>query len=275
MDVIDLLDREEIKYLPRGGDYVISCLNPDHEDRNPSLRVDKVTGIFQCFSCGFKGNLFRHFDEEPNLLQIRRNKLKSAIDTVRASSIGLEFPKLYQSYEGTWRGISQETYKTFEAFTHHDPEFVGRLWFPIRDTTGRIAAFQGRHMGGETPKYMNFPKQAALPLYYRGEPFQKSMVMVEGMYDLVNLYDKGMQNAVCIFGTHNVSLTKLGILKMRGVERIDIFMDGDEAGQKAVEKIKRLCDQAEILHRNVYLEDKDPGQLNANQVKALHRKLYG
>ena len=79
MNVEDLLKTKNIKYIPKGADFVISCLNPEHPDRNPSMRVDQITGIFNCFSCEYKGNLFTHFGEKANQLQLRRQLLKKKI----------------------------------------------------------------------------------------------------------------------------------------------------------------------------------------------------
>ena len=64
MNVEDLLLSKDIQYIPKGKDFVIRCLNPEHEDRNPSMRIDQVTGIFNCFSCEYKGNIFTHFGEK-------------------------------------------------------------------------------------------------------------------------------------------------------------------------------------------------------------------
>ena len=61
MNVEELLQSKQVPFLPKGKDYVVSCLNPEHDDNNPSMRVDQITGIFHCFSCGYKGNLFVHF----------------------------------------------------------------------------------------------------------------------------------------------------------------------------------------------------------------------
>ena len=79
MNVIDILNNRQIKYKEAGRDYQISCLNPEHEDSNPSMRVDKVTGIYHCFSCGHKGNLFRLFGAEPNLIDLTVSKLQDKI----------------------------------------------------------------------------------------------------------------------------------------------------------------------------------------------------
>ena len=96
-----------------------------------------------------------------------------------------------------------------------------------------------------------------------------------GIYDAINLHDKGLTNAVCCFGTNNINVDKLSMLSIQGVSRIDIFFDGDEAGQKAAEKVKGLCEKADLISRNIHLEGTDPGALTASKIKKLKRKLYG
>ena len=87
MNVEDLLKNKGIEYIPKGKDYVVRCLNPEHEDRNPSMRIDQVTGIFNCFSCEYKGNLFTHFGEKANKMEIKRQLLKKKRGTTNARGI--------------------------------------------------------------------------------------------------------------------------------------------------------------------------------------------
>ena len=230
MTVEELLQRRDIYFIPKGGDYLVSCLNPEHADRNPSMRIDQLTGIFQCFSCEYKGNLFTHFGEKANQLQLRRELLKRKITEKRSESIGLSFPKNVMPYTGNWRDIKPETYKRFEAFIHHDPDYVGRIVFPVRDISGRITAFNGRHTTGGTPKYMISPAGAKMPLFPVVKPIQGAVILVEGIFDMINLHDKGLTNAVCTFGTKNINEDKLRMLSIQGVDSIDIFFDGDDAG---------------------------------------------
>ena len=114
MDVEDLLKSNQIPYIPKGKDFVVSCLNPEHADRNPSMRIDQVTGIFNCFSCEFKGNLFSHFGQKPNRMEIKRQLLKKKIAEVRAQTVGLQMPEGYMPYVGNWRNIKPETYTTLK-----------------------------------------------------------------------------------------------------------------------------------------------------------------
>ena len=274
MTVEELLKRRDIYFIPKGGDFLISCLNPEHPDRNPSMRVDQLTGIYQCFSCEFKGNLFAHFGEKANQLQQRRELFKRKIREKRSESIGLSFPKSVIPYTGSWRDIKPETYKRFEAFQNADTDFIGRINFPIRDISGRIVAFNGRHTTGGTPKYMISPAGAKMPLFPVVKPIQGTVILVEGIFDMLNLHDKGLTNAICTFGTKNINEDKLRMLSIQGVESVDIFFDGDTAGQDAAIKVQQLCELAELTHRNICLKDTDPGALKEQAVQTLKRKLY-
>ena len=274
MNVEELLKSRDVYYMPKGGDFLVSCLNPEHADRNPSMRIDQITGIFQCFSCAFKGNLFTFFGEKANQLQLRRELLKKKLKDKRSESVGLSFPKNSTPYTGTWRDIKAETYKRFEAFQHHGTDFIGRINFPIRDISGRIVAFNGRHTTNGTPKYMISPAGAKMPLFPIVKPIQGCVILVEGIYDMINLHDKGLTNAICTFGTKNINEDKLRMLSIQGVDTIDIFFDGDEPGQKAAERVKIMCEEVELLSRNVCLTSTDPGALKESQVKKLKDKLY-
>jgi DNA primase len=275
MNVEDLLRSKNIKFTPKGSDFLINCLNPEHPDLHPSMRIDQITGIYNCFACGYKGNIFTLFGETPNEMQQKREKLKKLIRRKRAENIGLSFPNHAVPYDGDWRNIKPETYKKFEAFLDHTKEFSGRIIFPIRDMSGRIVAFNGRHTSGGLPKYLFSPSGVKLPLFPVVEPINGSVILVEGIFDVLNLHDKGLTNAVCCFGTKNINKDKLAMLKMRGVDSIKIFFDGDEAGQDASASIKTMAENIGLNVQNIYLKDTDPGDLNQELVSKLYEKLYG
>ena len=278
MRVDELLQEKRIDYKVSGRDYVVKCLSPDHEDSNPSMRIDNITGIFNCFSCGFKGNLFTHFGAAANFLEIKRQKLKTSIEEKRSASVGFEFPKGFLPYKGNWRGIQPETYKHFDAFMHHDSQFNGRIVFPIRDITGKVVAFNGRHMTmTEIPKYLIYPPQAKLPLYpSNAKPIKGKVILVEGIFDMINLWDKGLKNVICCFGTKNIDTEKLSILKMQNIAGVDIMFDGDNAGQDAAEDLKIMAEKVGLIPRNINLgQNIDPGGLAQAKVSSLRDRLYG
>ena len=278
MKVVDLLQERKIEFKPSGRDFLVKCLNPEHEDKHPSMRIDTITGVFNCFSCGYKGNLFKLYGAPSNFLDIKRQKLFDAIEEKRSSSVGLPFPKGHTPYIGNWRNIRPDTYKHFEAFLHHETQFVGRVVFPIRDITGKVVAFNGRHMTlSEKLKYMIYPPQAKLPLYpSKVKPIKGRVILVEGIFDMINLFDKGLSNVICCFGTNNVDIDKLSILKMQDIMGIDIIFDGDDPGQRAAENIKVLGERTGFVTRNINLgQNIDPGSLAGEQITNLRERLYG
>ena len=281
MTVEELLAEEKIPFKVSPADYVVKCLNPEHDDTNPSMRIDKITGVFNCFSCGFKGNIFKHFDKPSNKMDILREKVKQRIDLKRSETVGLQMPTDILPYVGNERNIRPETYKKFEAFLSAHAPFTSRIVFPIRDITGKIVAFNGRIMGetlGNQPKYIFHPPKVTLPLYpCNVTPIKGRVILTEGIYDVINLHDKGLTNALCGFGVANVTEQKLELLRMRGVEQIDIAYDMDDAGNTQSEKVAEICEKVGLKHYRVTWNPdlaKDPGDLSDISVKKLREKLY-
>ena len=279
MNVQELLEQKKIAFVPSGQDLKVCCLNPEHEDSDPSMRIDRLTGIFNCFACGFKGNIFAFFDEKANYLQIKRELFKRKLHQKLAENIGLELPKDRIPFNRTWRGISGQTYQDFEAFEHHDNDFIGRIVFPIRSVSGKVQGFNARALTPEKdPKYLISPANSKFPLFPpRVTPLQGSVMLVEGIFDMLNLYDKGLKNVVCAFGTKKLTKEKLVLLKVQGVSNIDILFDNDDAGREAIKDATTLIESLEMTTRTVTLPGSvnDAGELTAQQVIKLREALYG
>jgi DNA primase len=277
MEVDELLSKKKLYYKNSGQDYLIRCLNPEHEDRNPSLRVNRISGIMNCFSCGFKGNIFKFFDEEVNQRDLQRKRLQDKILSIRADNVGLKMPANYTPFVGTYRGISASTLKKFKAFTSVEPEYAGRVVFPIYDITGKTRAFIGRATDNTiVPKYRIHPAGVKLPLFPGDfELIQGSVILVEGIFDCINLIDKGLDNVICIFGTNNIDTYKMSLLKVIGVTTVYTMFDGDEAGDRAGERVQELGDKIGLLVKKIPIgKDTDPGDLSRERVLKLKEYLY-
>ena len=274
----ELLTEKGIDYQLKGQDALISCLNPEHDDTNPSLRVDRVTGIMHCFSCGFKGNLFTYWGAPASPLEVRIHRIKEKIASTRAQTVGISLPKDRIEWAGGgFRNISEETLRIWQAFTWNAPKFEGRIVFPVRDITGKTVALIGRLITGMgTEKYYIYPQGVKLPFCpAKVKPIQNRVILVEGIFDALNLWDKGLKNTVCCFGTQQMDWVKLSLLKLQGVNGVDIIFDGDEAGRRAAETIKGVAEQLELSVQIVTLpEGEDPGNLVLDQINRLKEKLY-
>lgn len=274
--VADLLKSKQIYYTPSGKDYLIKCLNPDHTDSNPSFRVDRLTGIAHCFSCGFKTNIFKFFGVLSNTSSLKIAKLKQKLTALREVNNGLEMLPGAKPLTSVFRGISVQTLKDFGIFyTDADPEMQDRVILPLKDVRDKVTAFIGRHsMSSGNPRYLIRPVNAVVGLYPIKLPdHPTSIVLVEGMFDLLNMYDKGARNVVCVFGTtklYSDTASKLLPFKVMGVQKIFILFDGDEAGKNAAEKTKPLIEECGFTVEIINLpEGTDPGDLDSEYVTSI------
>ena len=146
--------------------------------------------------------------------------------------------------------------------------FRNRLIFPIVDERERPIAFGGRLLEGEGPKYLNSPES---PIYEKSKILyglswarahaQKSdrLLLVEGYFDAVSLWQAGFGEAVATCGT---ALTPQHLEAARKLTRKMIALfDSDEAGLRAATKAMELFVQAEISAFRLDLADaKDPDE---------------
>lgn|SRR3990167_2848307 len=271
--VYDLLVQKGHAFRSSGQDYLIHCLNPEHPDNNPSLRIDQISGLFKCPSCGFKGNIFRYYNILSTATSIKVAGLKSKLSKVKAMLTGLDFPKGTTPFTNNFRKISHTTLEHFEAFiTHEVPELECRVVFPIRDILGKIQAFQARHtLADAQPKYVVWPKTSELDLFPQKINSKLNyIVLVEGLFDMLNCYDKGLKNVTCMFGVTNLikdAASKLQVFKTQGVTHIFVMLDGDKAGKYAAKQILENTALSDFIIEIIELnEDVDPGGMSAESI---------
>ena len=81
MNVEDLLSKKDIQYTPKGRDFLVRCINPEHEDHNPSMRIDQITGVFQCFSCEYKEKCRNNTVEQIETMRILNRNMLNKVKT--------------------------------------------------------------------------------------------------------------------------------------------------------------------------------------------------
>ena len=278
--VLDLLQKHGVQFRVSGKDYVAKCFNPEHDDSNPSFRIDKTTGIAHCFSCGFKTNIFKHFGVLTNNTGVKVAKLKNKLKDLYVSYNGVDFPHQKIPFIKPFRGISPQTLREFGAFyTTGSEELMDRIWFPIKDIRNRTVVYVGRHtMSSGNPRYLNFPSGATMPVYPESlQQSSSSIVLVEGIFDMLNCWDKGLHNVVCTFGTSTLykeAAVKLLPFKTQGVQKVYLMFDGDDPGREAMNKLKPILEEAEYLVEIIQLEDDtDPGDLTQEYVDSIREYI--
>ena len=89
---------------------------------------------------------------------------------------------------------------------------------------------------------------------------------------MLNMWQLGYKNTVCLFGAANFNKTKLELVDRIGVTKVDIMMDPDTAGSIAAEKISNQLDTRNIQSRIIKLPlGRDPGDLNKEEIKEILR----
>ena len=274
--VLELIQKNNLQFSVSGRDYLIKCLNPDHDDSNPSFRVDKVTGVAHCFACGFKTNLFKYYGVFTNLVPMKIMALKEKLANLKKFGQELELPAGYTPWTKLFRGISPATLKHFGAFyTTQVEKLQDRIVFPIKDITNKTQVFVGRHtMSNGNPRYVNYPQGVTLPVFPAYLPSgYSSVVIVEGLFDMLNLYDKGCENVVCVFGTNTLQndiKSKMLPFRAQGITHVFLLFDGDEAGRKAAKIYKPLMEAEGFITEIVDLPDgTDPGELGEADVASI------
>ena len=139
MDVRKLLETKKITFNSQGRDYVTKCLNPQHDDSNPSMRIDKISGLYNCLSCGFGGDIYDYFNiNKEKIIDIKVNEVKEKIQTLLAQK-SIPMPLDAIPFRSDFRNIKASTYELFEAFTSESLKGMeGRIIFPIKDIQGDI-----------------------------------------------------------------------------------------------------------------------------------------
>ena len=164
---------------------------------------------------------------------------------------------------------------------HYD-RLRGRVTFPIRDVRGRIQGFGGRAVAeGQEPKYLNTPES---PVFHKREAFFgfpdalepirrcERAVVVEGYFDLVALVRAGVEGALATCGT---ALTPEHARQLRRrTRRVVLLFDGDEAGQRAMERaLEVLLPEGLRVHAAVLPAGLDPDDFLARHGPEALRAL--
>jgi DNA primase len=118
--------------------------------------------------------------------------------------------------------------------------FRNRIMVPIKNQKGELVGFGGRAFGDEQPKYLNSPQSEIFDksrllfgLYQAEKAIREKdfVILVEGYFDQITLFQYGFQNTVATLGTafteYHAELLK------RYTDKIVVVFDGDKAGLSA------------------------------------------
>ena len=264
-DVRQLLNRHNILYKEcHGSNEIISvCLNPSHKSTNYNMYINCDTGVFHCFSCGIKGNMFTLKDmlgehmSFKTLKTLREQKQYQAIEKPTFTR-GLKLkPKLEPKKETNivFHGIKyniddNEEIKSFCDKIHYTKEV--RDFFNIQyikyaevEANGTTTCLSNRII---TPMYFNnelvniecrttcgdIPKVLYIKtcnnniiINWDNIDANKPLIVCESFKNLTNLWSNGYKNIVAL--GHNI-LTENQTKLLNTCKHIIIMLDYDKGG---------------------------------------------
>jgi len=164
------------------------------------------------------------------------------------------------------RGIAEETALAFGVGLFAGRGTMsGRIVVPIHNERGELVAYAGRSDDGAEPKYKmpaGFHKSQVLYNVHRvtGD----AVVVVEGFFDCMTVWQAGSQGVVALMGS-TLSDRQERLLCGR-FRMVTLFLDGDEAGRSAASAIAARL-MREVYVRVVDLPDgKQPDMLTPGEI---------
>ncbi len=145
--------------------------------------------------------------------------------------------------------------------------FRDRIIFPIFNERGECIGFGGRALKSDVePKYLNSPESKVFKksevlygLFHSKDYIRKSrqVYLVEGYFDYLALWERGVRNVVATCGT---ALTEAHVKKILNFsDDVIVLFDGDKAGRKATVRAIGLFLKENKLPQVVQLpEGEDP-----------------
>lgn len=134
--------------------------------------------------------------------------------------------------------------------------FRGRIIFPIFDINSQVIGFGGRVLDDALPKYLNTPET---PIYNKSQSLygihlsrnkcreESAVYVVEGYFDMLALYQHGIENTVASLGT---ALTSEHVRILKGLTGADgkviLVFDSDAAGINAAQRSIEIFDKGYV-----------------------------
>lgn len=170
------------------------------------------------------------------------------------------------------RGLSIVTTTLFDVGYCRRGIMRGCIALPIRDERGQLVAYAGRRLKPQQMRQYGkykFPKgfRKELVLYNLDrarEADAKQLIMVEGFFSVLALYEADFENVVAIMGS-DLSAEQGALLK--GVPEVVLLLDGDDAGRAGMVKAKELLAPHTTV-RSIFLpEGESPDEMPVRMLR--------
>ena len=237
---------EAIKYLANKYNIEVEETATNEKEKEKRNHLESLYLINQFAQENFSKNLWE--SNEGKSIGLSYYKERGFEEkTIRFFGLGYSLKKYDNLYnESLGYGYDKKYLLETGLVIKNDKGFIdrfrARVVFPIKSMAGRILGFGGRTLIRDTKiaKYINSPESDA---YNKGSVLyglyeakkaiarEDSCYLVEGYTDVIQMYQKGIENVVSSSGTA-LTLQQIRLIKRLTLNIIVLF-DGDLAGQRA------------------------------------------
>lgn len=249
------------------------CLNPDHDDKTlGSFNIDLHTGMFNCFSCHYHGNIVV-------LLASRGVNYSQAIRlwnwTKRETEILKPFKPLDEYFVNSFveKGLSkyaQNRVKDDNILNEYNVVSDG-FDNPVFLTKNTRKQFDSAWIRENGNYFLIEPSTAKANGTFFGIhlPPTEYTVLTEGPFDSMAVRKYSGERSISGFGTH---LSHSQLTTLRNISNLVIFMDGDRAGRTARDILTGyLGGKGDLYIAGGYLLD--PDELGEQIPDILNKKV--
>ena len=280
---------EAIKYLANKYNIEIEETVSNEEEKEKRNHLESLYLLNQFANKNFSKNLWESTEGKTIGLSYFKERGFNE-KTIRLFDLGYALKKFDNLYNESLRCGYEKEYllKTGLVMKNergYIDRFRGRVIFPIKSMSGRILGFGARTLNSllNTAKYLNSPESET---YSKGEVLyglyeakkaiarEDSCYLVEGYTDVIQMYQKGIENTVSSSGTA-LTIHQIRLIR-RLTQNIVVLFDGDSAGQKAaIRGIDLILQEGMNVRVCFFPNGEDPDSYSrANQSEKIKAYLH-
>lgn len=293
--------------VPRGSKGLVRC--PLHRDAHPSMSIDLNKGLFNCFSCGYKGRIDKLYREEygefDNSNEIDINSLNQQLKIRRGNFEAPKEKKFFNatidSYEDKtilknwlrYRGIKESVALNSGVdygvahISYIDDDgnkksynVYDRVMIPILNKERKLYSIEMRFpfTGDESLDFKKsikkvlYPKCSSVDLLFEEYNLNKNkrLYVLEGLMDCLAFRSlTGLMNSTSIFGAR---LTKNQETLLNRYPEICYIYNNDKAGKESLQQMKDIY-KGNFFELKPAENYDDVGEMAQNRFKEVNKWL--
>ena len=269
-----------------GEEILFKC--PFHDDNTPSASLNTTDLVYNCFVCG--GGTLKYLAKQlgydaiseelkkipPSVITLERQLFNSMDNKYQELDIfENNFKKIENIVDCPSYLLDRVKYETIIEFDLHiclsnSSAYNQRIIFPIFSNKKR--GFIARDFTEIKPRKYLFPKDMQKQDYLFGKMQGDTVMLVEGVFDVMKLWEYGYYSCVSTMGV-TIGDKQIELLIKNGIKEVIIMPDGDQAGMKFVERIGEYKDIFN-LEAMFSITGKDPCDMEKHEIDYSYQNRW-